>query len=109
MVDSLNQALSFRLIIPVDPDFTDYPRPDPDYVNDQPLWMGNQNITLRASDMPIQAIFKEGMRSVSPTFVDGDPCNEVTSPGEWEENNRGVANYGRSVVYNGWFYIKLVY
>jgi hypothetical protein len=107
--DTLLQPLSFRLTIPRDPDFPDYPRADPDYVNNAPLWMGNQDLTVRASDLHIAEAFNEGIRGISPEYVDGDPCNALVSPGEWVTQTRGTANFARSDTYNRWFYIKLVY
>jgi hypothetical protein len=107
--DTLLQELSFRLVIPKDPDFTDYPRPDPDFINNPPLWMGEQVLMIRASDIHISEVFHEGIRGESPSYVDNDPCNELQAPGRWIIQDRGMRNYARSVEYNGWFYMKLVY
>ncbi len=103
------QPFSFRLVVPRDPDFPDYPRPDPDFINNPPLWMGDQELIVRASDLPLDETFEEGIRAISPEHVDGDPCNTLVSRGGWETSTRGVTNYARTDKYNGWFYIKLVY
>ena len=107
--DTLLQELSFRLVIPRDPDCPNYPRPDPDYINHPRIWMGNQDLTVRASDIHIAERFDEGIRGISPEYVDGDPCNALISPGRWVTQTRAIANYARTDTYNGWFYIKLVY
>jgi hypothetical protein len=107
--DTLLQQISFRLVIPRDPNFPDFPRPDSMFVNEQPLWMGNQDLIVRASDLHSSELFNEAIRGVSPKYVDNDPCNELTSPGRWIAQDRGIANYARTDRYDGWFYIKLVY
>lgn len=106
--DTILQAISFRLIIPRDPNDPD-PSPDPDFVNDPPLWMGDQVLTVIGSDLHASELFNEAIRGVSPVYVDNDPCNELVSPGRWIAQDRGIANYARIDTYNGWFYIKLVY
>jgi hypothetical protein len=107
--NTLLQEISFRLVIPRDPDSPDVPRPDPDFVNNLPLWMGDQTLVVRGSDLGSTALFNEAIRGVSPKYVNDDPCNELTSPGKWIAQDRGVANYARTARYDGWFYIKLVY
>ena len=107
--DTIQQEITFRLVVPRDPDFHDYPIPDPGFVNDQPLWMGDQNLMVIGSDLFLAEQFKEGIRAISPVYVDDDPCNELITPGRWVTQNRGIANYARSDSYSGWFYIKLVY
>jgi len=107
--DTILQEISFRLVVPRDPDFHDYPIPDPGFVNDQPLWMGDQNLIVFGSDLFLAEQFKEGIRAISPVYVDDDPCNELITLGRWVIQNRGIANYARLDSYSGWFYIKLVY
>ena len=107
--DTLLQQISFRLVVPKDPDFLDYPRPDSMFVNNQPLWMGDQDLTVVGSDLHSSELFNEAIRGISPKYVDNDPCNELTTTGRWVAQDRGVANYARTNTYNGWFYIKLVY
>ena len=107
--DTILQEITFRLIIPKDPNFHDFPRPDPEFVNNLPLWMGNQDLTVRGVDLHTAELFSEAIRGISPKYVDNDPCNELISPGRWIAQNRGIANYARTDSYNGWFYMKLVY
>jgi hypothetical protein len=107
--DTILQAFSFRLVVPRDPDFPDFPRPDPDFINDLPLWMGNQDLLVRGSDLHSSELFSEAIRGISPVYVDNDPCNALVSPGRWIAQDRGIANYARTHSYNGWFYMKLVY
>lgn len=107
--DTMLQIISFRLVVPRDPDFAAYPRPDSMFVNDQPLWMGNQGLTVVGSDLHASELFNEAIRGISPKYVDNDPCNELLTPGRWINQDRGVANYARTDTYNGWFYMKLVY
>ncbi len=106
--DTILQEIVFILVIPRDPDFHDYPRPDPEFVNNPPLWMGNQDLTVIGSDLHIAEIFIEGIRGISPEVDEADPCVH-TSPGRWVTRERGNANYARIDTYNSWFYLKLVY
>ena len=107
--DQLLQPLTFRLVVQKDPDFPDFPRPDPDFVDNPPLWMGEQELFLRATDLHVSELFSEGIRAISPKFVDDDPCNSRTSQGGWVSQDRSIANYARTDEYSGRFYIKLVY
>jgi hypothetical protein len=106
--DTMLQEISFRLVIPSDPD-SPTPRPDPGFIEDPPLWMGHQDLRVRAADLSIKEIFNECIRAYSPIYADKDPCNELITPGRLNCQDRGVANYARQTSYNGWFYIKLVY
>ena len=105
--DTMMQEITFRLVVGQDPD-NPY-LPDPAFVDTPPLWMGNQDLTVIASDFHASSIFIEAIRGKSPEFVDNDPCQVRISEGSWIVQDRGVANYGRIYTYNGWFYIKLVY
>lgn len=107
--DTILQEITFRLVIPRDPDFLDYPRADPEFINNLPLWMGNQDLTVVGSDLGATELFNEAIRGVSPKYVDDDPCLGLITPGRWVAQDRGIANYARTDTYNGWFYIKLVY
>ena len=104
--DTMMQEITFRLVVPMDPETS---LPDPAFVDTPPLWMGNQDLTVIASDFHASSIFIEAIRGKSPEFVDNDPCQVRISEGSWIVQDRGVANYARIYTYHGWFYIKLVY
>ena len=105
--DTLLQEITFRLVAPQDPNNPNLP--DPDFVNDQPLWMGDQDLLIVGSDLHSSELFNECIRGESPRYVDDDPCNELLSPGRWICQDRGIANYARTASHSSWFYIKLVY
>ena len=107
--DTFYQDLTFRLVVPQDPDFTLYPRPDPDYILNPPLWMGEQALMVIGADLLNTVKFKEEIRGISPRFVDNDPCNTLISLGSWVGQERSISNYARTDTYQGRFYIKLVY
>ncbi|MDD3642832.1 MAG: hypothetical protein PHQ19_05145 [Candidatus Krumholzibacteria bacterium] len=107
--DTFYQDLTFRLVVPQDPDFTAYPRPDPDFLLNPPLWMGEQSLSVIATDLLNTAKFKEEIRGISPQFVNKDPCDALISLGSWVSQERAIANYARTDTYQGRFYIKLVY
>jgi hypothetical protein len=106
--DTFQQDLTFRLIVPQDPDYPT-PRPDPDFINNPPGWMGEQALVVRGADILNTVKFKEEIRGISPRFVDSDPCNTLISLGSWVGQERTISNYARTDTYQGRFYIKLVY
>lgn len=108
--NTLRQEMRFSLDVPRDPDSSiDDPRPDPNFIANQPLWMGRQDLTVLATDIHVTSRFREEIRGISPSFVGDDPCNARLEDGRWIGLERRDANYGRTDTYTGRFHIKLVY
>jgi hypothetical protein len=108
--DTMQQEVFFRLVVPVDPDSPpNYPSPDSSYVDNPPLWLGPQNLTIWASDLHVSEMFYEGIRGRSPVFVNDDPCEEVLQISDWDGQERNIANYARTDLKSIGFFIKLVY
>lgn len=101
-LDEYYQELKFQVVVPYD---SVARTPDYGILDDQPGFLGEQQLEIRAKDISNTEKFLEGIRGVSPVYNEND---SLITPGKWIEVQRSPENYARLDITKRTFYLKLV-
>lgn len=103
-INEYYQEIRFQVDVPYD---TETGGPDFSILDDQPGFLGEQELTIIGADIDLDEKFLESIRAISPEFDPNDPCRE-TSPGKFISIVRTPYRYARRDTYSKSLFMKLV-